>query len=288
MHPPTALASSPILCAVSRADVGALRVRARCASSASASASSPAPQAPPLVVKRSLRAGEVIEAAGAVLIHGDVERDASVRARGDVFVWGSLLGEIEIDGDDGAEVLALDFRPEVVRIGDAVMDSPEHLREATEDRREMTAAQARVDAETKELVISAHDGSRPASVPSRAKRASYATGAYIGLVGAALLIAPTAVFSILFNAFDISSVWIRVFGVLCLTFSAYYVGTPFFESRGAPSGFYASTVFGRAFVFVSLCAVALLERHAQRGLITLAVINAASAFTMHLALRRTA
>ena len=102
----------------------------------------------------------------------------------------------------------------------------------------------------------------------------------------ALLLAPTAVFSILFNAFDISSVWIRVFGVLCLTFSAYYVGTPFFESRGAPSGFYRSTVFGRTFVFVSLCAVALLERHAQRGLIILAVINAASAFTMHLALRR--
>ena len=112
------------------------------------------------------------------------------------------------------------------------------------------------------------------------------TGAYIGAVGAALLLAPTAVFSILFNAFDISSVWIRVFGVLCLTFSAYYVGTPFFESRGAPSGFYRSTVFGRTFVFVSLCAVALLERHAQRGLIILAVINAASAFTMHLALRR--
>lgn len=288
MHP---LASSPMLCAVSRADVGARRARARCASSASASASSPAPQAPPLVVKRSLRAGEVIEAAGAVLIHGDVERDASVRARGDVFVWGSLLGEVEIDpidGDDGAEIHALDFRPEVVRIGDAVMDSPEHLREATEDRREKTAAQARVDAETKELVISAHDGSRSASVPSRAKQASYATGAYIGLVGAALLIAPTAVFSILFNAFDISSVWIRVFGVLCLTFSAYYVGTPFFESRGAASGFYASTVFGRVFVFVSLCAVALLERHAQRGLIILGVINAASAFTMHLALRRAA
>ena len=43
-------------------------------------ASAPAPQAPPLVVKRSLRAGEVIEAAGSVLIHGDIERDASVRA----------------------------------------------------------------------------------------------------------------------------------------------------------------------------------------------------------------
>ena len=55
------------------------------------------------MVKRSLRAGEVIEAAGAVLIHGDIERDASVRARGDVFVWGSLLGEVEIDGDDAAD-----------------------------------------------------------------------------------------------------------------------------------------------------------------------------------------
>jgi len=282
MYPSATLASSPIL---ARADAGARRARARCASSASA----PAPQAPPLVVKRSLRAGEVIEAAGSVLIHGDIERDASVRARGDVFVWGSLLGEVEIDGDDAAEVHAIDFRPEVVRIGDAVMDSPEHLREGTEDRRRKTGAAevARVDAETKGIVVSAHDdGLRPASVPKGARRASYATGAYIGAVGAALLLAPTAVFSILFNAFDISSVWIRVFGVLCLTFSAYYVGTPFFESRGAPSGFYRSTVFGRTFVFVSLCAVALLERHAQRGLIILAVINAFSAFTMHLALRR--
>ena len=113
------------------------------------------------------------------------------------------------------------------------------------------------------------------------------TGAYIGAVGLALLVAPAATFSILFNAADITSAWIRVFGVLCVTFGAYYVGTPLYELRGfGAESFYRSTVLGRAFVFASLCVLAAFERRARVGLIALGVINALSASVMHRALER--
>ena len=116
------------------------------------------------------------------------------------------------------------------------------------------------------------------------RRASIVTGSYIGIVGVALLLCPRTVFSVLFSAFDISSVWIRVFGVLCVTFGSYYLGAPLFESKGLPYAFYRATVLGRAWVCASLFAVALLERQAQLGLILLGIINALSAFAMHRAI----
>ena len=102
-----------------------------------------------------------------------------------------------------------------------------------------------------------------------------------------MLVAPAATFSILFNVADITSAWIRVFGVLCVTFGAYYVGTPLYELRGfGAESFYRSTVLGRAFVFASLCVLAAFERRARVGLIALGVINALSASVMHRALER--
>lgn len=253
-------------------------------------------QAPPLVVKRDVGAGEVIEHAGTVLIHGDVRRDAAVRAKGDVFVWGSLLGEVEIDGDDRAEVHAMDMRPEVLRIGTAVMEPPEHLRFAGASdarKRKNYPEVARLDEKNQRVVISANDASgidgaevvRMEKARAGVRRSAYLTGVYIGLAGLALMAAPHVTFSILFNAFDISATWIRVFGVLCVTFSSYYIGTAYYDGKGkGADAFYTSTVYGRVFVFVALASITLVYG-AQRGLFLLGVINAVSAYVMHRSLR---
>lgn len=238
-------------------------------------------RAPPLVIARNVRAGEVIEHAGEVLVKGDIERDARVLARGDVYVWGALRGEVEIEGDAAAEVRALDMRPEVLRIGDANMAAPTHLLVAdSEDRRPRRATAEVASARNGVIVIRREEGDAALAV----RRASIVTGSYISIVGLALLLCPRVVFSILFSAFDISSVWIRVFGVLCVTFGSYYLGAPLFESKGLPYAFYRATVLGRVWVCASLVVVALLERHAQFGLILLGTINAISAFAMHRAI----
>lgn len=252
----------------------------------------PTTRAPPLVIARSVRGGEVIEHAGDVVVKGDVERDGAVRARGDVFVWGSLRGEVEIDlGEDGddAEVRALDMRPEVLRIGKAVMDAPAHLLVADAvDGRPLRARPEIARERDGKIVIG---GMKPlttsetANDPARAVRKSAkVTGAYIGLVGVALLARPRAVFSLLFNALEISSVWIRVFGVLCVTFGIWYTVVPSLESKGISLSYYRASVFGRAWVFASLVAIAVLEPSARLGLILLGSINALSAFVMHRAI----
>jgi hypothetical protein len=152
---------------------------------------------------------------------------------------------------------------------------------------------------------------------SSAGRAAAFTGAYISLAGACLLAAPLRTLSLLFACDGITPAWVRVFGVLCLTFGSYYVGAASLEARGAPApvAFYRATVAGR----VALCAAftalvlgggfpqpALLvvraPAHARvytRGCVVLRVcltacalcaqlgaVNAAGAAAMHFALRR--
>ena len=148
-------------------------------------------------------------------------------------------------------------------------------------------ADARAAADGVDVVICDENVGGDCSTSTSVRRSSLLTGAYIGAVGLALLVAPAATFSILFKAADITSAWIRVFGVLCVTFGAYYVGTPLYELRGfGAESFYRSTVLGRAFVFASLCVLAAFERRARVGLIALGVINALSASVMHRALER--
>jgi len=253
---------------------------------------------PPLLVKKTVSAGEVIEHDGDVVVVGDVARDGRIIARGDVFVWGSLLGEVEInvDGDDARDVSvhAMDMRPEVLRVGAASMRAPAHLLYAgAADERVKRNVPEVARVEKGELVISTDTLSgididaveRQARARKGARRSAYLTGAYIGVAGALLLIAPTAVFSILFNTLDIAAAWIRVFGVLCLTFASYYIGTAYGDAKGSGAeAFYASTVVGRLFVFVALTSLVVFTG-AQRGLLVLGIINALSALVMRAQLR---
>lgn len=74
--------------------------------------------------------------------------------------------------------------------------------------------------------------------------------------------------------------WLRVGGTVAALFGAYYLGAAFGERSGSGlRGFYVSTVVGRlllSLAFVSLC----LSQQIGRGLLVIAAINAAGAFSM--------
>lgn len=100
-------------------------------------APAPAPVAAPegsgaLLLRRTVRSGQVVHHSGAVVVIGDVNPGAEIRAGGDVVVWGALRGRVHagmVEGS-GAVVCALSLTPGQLRIGDvlAVGGEPEHPR----------------------------------------------------------------------------------------------------------------------------------------------------------------
>lgn len=80
-----------------------------------------------LVVRRTLRSGQVVRHPGHVLIIGDVNPGAEIVAGGDVVVWGHLRGVVHAGalGNEKAVVCALDLSPLQLRIGPYIARSPE-------------------------------------------------------------------------------------------------------------------------------------------------------------------
>ncbi|WP_216905020.1 septum site-determining protein MinC [Synechococcus sp. CCY 9618] len=88
------------------------------------------PAAPDLLVHRgTLRSGDHLQAAGSVLLLGDVNPGARISAAGHVLIWGRLRGVAHagVAGDRGARITALQLRPLQLRIADAVARGPEDL-----------------------------------------------------------------------------------------------------------------------------------------------------------------
>jgi septum site-determining protein MinC len=80
-----------------------------------------------IVVRRTLRSGQVIYHPGHVVVIGDVNPGAEIRAGGNVVVWGRLRGAVFAgSGDDGdnAIVCALQLSPTQLRIGNYIARSP--------------------------------------------------------------------------------------------------------------------------------------------------------------------
>ncbi len=80
-----------------------------------------------IVVRRTLRSGQVIYHPGHVVVIGDVNPGAEIRAGGNVVVWGRLRGAVYAgSGDDGdnAVVCALQLSPTQLRIGNYIARSP--------------------------------------------------------------------------------------------------------------------------------------------------------------------
>jgi septum site-determining protein MinC len=80
-----------------------------------------------LLVRRTLRSGQVIDHPGHVVVIGDVNPGAEIMAEGSVVIWGRLRGSVHAGkgpkGDE-AVVCALTFKPTQLRIGNYLAFSP--------------------------------------------------------------------------------------------------------------------------------------------------------------------
>jgi septum site-determining protein MinC len=98
------------------------------ASSSSPDSPMPGGRAGELVVHRgTVRSGDHLQAAGSLLVLGDVNPGARLSAGGHVLVWGRLRGlaHAGTGGDGGARIVALQLRPLQLRIAGAVARGPE-------------------------------------------------------------------------------------------------------------------------------------------------------------------
>lgn len=81
-----------------------------------------------MVIQRTLRSGQVIHHPGHVVIIGDVNPGAEIKAGGSVIVWGRLRGLIQAGTAeayrDNAIVCALQLAPMQLRIGDYIARPP--------------------------------------------------------------------------------------------------------------------------------------------------------------------
>ena len=87
---------------------------------------SPVPQQ--LMLHRgTVRSGDHIEAAGSLLVLGDVNPGARLSAGGHVLVWGRLRGVAHAGchGDQGARIVAMGLQPLQLRIADVIARGPQ-------------------------------------------------------------------------------------------------------------------------------------------------------------------
>lgn len=80
-----------------------------------------------LIIRRTLRSGQVIQHDGPVVIYGDVNDGAQIVAAGDVLIFGKLRGLVHAgaSGDDHATIGALNINAPQLRIGSHIARSPE-------------------------------------------------------------------------------------------------------------------------------------------------------------------
>ena len=80
-----------------------------------------------IVIQRTLRSGQIVNHPGHVVVIGDVNPGAEIRAGGSVIVWGRLRGIVHAGLDGNAEravVCALQLSPMQLRIGDRIARAP--------------------------------------------------------------------------------------------------------------------------------------------------------------------
>lgn len=106
-------------------------------------------QAKTLLVKRTLRSGQVLNYAGSIILIGDVNPGAEVVAGHDIVVWGSLRGMACAggSGDAQAGIYALHMAPSQLRIADYITRSPRESLLAA-DGHDLQPEVARIEGET--------------------------------------------------------------------------------------------------------------------------------------------
>jgi septum formation inhibitor MinC len=84
---------------------------------------------PTQVIRGTLRSGRFIEFAGHLLVLGDVNTGAEVRAKGDIVIWGELKGlaHAGFKGSRSAEIRALGMDAVQLRIADIIARRPDRV-----------------------------------------------------------------------------------------------------------------------------------------------------------------
>ncbi len=80
-----------------------------------------------ILLRRTLRSGQIARHEGHVAVIGDVNAGAEIIAGGDVIVWGKVRGIVHAGamGDENAVVCALHLAPMQLRIGPHIARAPE-------------------------------------------------------------------------------------------------------------------------------------------------------------------
>lgn len=79
-----------------------------------------------ILMKKTIRAGQTIEHSGNLVIVGDVNQGAEVKAGGDIIIVGALHGTAHAGRyvkDESASITALHFSPSSIRISDKTVNS---------------------------------------------------------------------------------------------------------------------------------------------------------------------
>jgi septum site-determining protein MinC len=82
-----------------------------------------------LIVRTTLRSGQLIQYKGDVVVVGDVNPGAHIRAGGSVIIMGTMRGIVQAGakGDYSAFIVAYKMQPTQLRIGDIITRSPDGL-----------------------------------------------------------------------------------------------------------------------------------------------------------------
>jgi len=201
-----------------------------------------------VMIKRTLRGGQVEKHDGDVMVVGDVNVDSTISAGGDVVVFGRLSGEVHAgkNGDTTATVSAICFEPSQIRIADvvAVMGAqnseptpyPEVARIDWQQQQRPRPGQQ--DGQGRIMVEPAGQFWQQLSARGRKRRAARVssegklkwkgpaklarlTGVYLLVAGLGLLFAPKTTFGLLFDVRTIATGWIQVFGTIAAALGMY-------------------------------------------------------------------
>lgn len=187
-----------------------------------------------VVIRRSIKAGQVESHSCDVIVMGDVERGAVVESSGDVVVWGTLSGEVHAGnlGDTGAVVSALQMEPEQLAIASAVAPGPDSQAAPHYPETAALTSEGSICIEPagrfgqRRQPKSATQNPSPEDRSVELVRVAAVTGIYITLAGLATIVAPYSIFGIFFpisvSAGLISTGWVQVLGVIALVFGIYY------------------------------------------------------------------
>ncbi len=101
--------------------------------SAATRASSPRPTDSVTTIRRTLRSGQTVETLGYVVVIGDVNPGAVIKAGGYVIIWGYLRGTVYAGAvsPEDAFVAALELKPVQLIIGNAIARAPADDRRRT-------------------------------------------------------------------------------------------------------------------------------------------------------------